>query len=432
MSEDAPTGGQRQDDDLDHGHEPRGGANGRTRQDQPTDGGPNADAGKASTPVIAASLGPSSVTTVLAVVSALATGALLVALADEATTEALGYFTARPTDTFAAGWDAIRGAYAALFRGSLGSLDSLSETLLTAGSLILAGLAVAVPFRAGLFNIGGEGQVIVGGAAAGWAGFGLAGLPLLVHLPLALLAGLAAGAAFGAIPGLLKARTGAHEVITTIMFNNIAAPLLLALLVYEGFQQPGRSDPISRRVLASATLPSPEGFRVDAGILVAVLATAVVWFLMSRSTLGFQIKAVGANPTAARTAGMRGDTITVVTFAFAGAFAGLAGAAIVLSASAGLVVTPGFSAGIGFDGITVALLGRGRAWGTLGAGLVFGALSAGGLEMQASTGTPIDLIIVIQALVILFIAAPLLIQSLFRLRAHGDSVGGAVAKGWGA
>jgi simple sugar transport system permease protein len=376
---------------------------------------------------------PSSVTTVLAVLVALVIGGLLVAVADEDTASALGYFTSRPGDALSAGWSAVSSAYLALFQGSLGSVGSVSETLVAATPLILAGLAVAVPFRAGLFNIGGEGQIIAGGTAAGFIGFALTGVPLVIHLPLALLTGLLAGAAMGSIPGVLKARTGAHEVITTIMLNNIAAPLLLALLVTSAFQQPGRTDPISRPILDSATLPTPaaSAIRVDAGILLAVLAAAVVWWVMDRSTLGFQIKAVGANATAAITAGMSSARTTVVTMAMAGGLAGLAGSGLVLGASGLGAVTGTFSSGYGFDGITVALLGRGKAGGTVAAGLVFGALRAGGLRMQARTGTPIDLIVVIQALVILFIAAPLVIQQLFRIR-RGAGVGQTVAKGWGS
>jgi len=378
-------------------------------------------------------MSPSAVTTVLAVLVALAIGALLVALADEDTGEALAYFTSRPSDTFAAAGSSVTAAYAALFDGAFGSLNALSETLLSATPLILAGLAVAVPFRAGLFNIGGEGQVLVGGAAAGYVGFAVTTLPFALHLPLALLVGMIAGALFGAIPGVLKARTGAHEVISTIMLNNIAGPLLLALLVTPIFQQAGRSDPISRPIASTATLPSPLGsnIRVDAGIIVALLAAVAVWYVIDRSTLGFQIKAVGANAVAAVTAGMSAARTTVVTFAMAGGLAGLAGSGIVLGASGVGAVTGTFSGGLGFDGITVALLGRGRAGGTVAAGLVFGALRAGGLRMQARTGTPIDLIVVIQALVILFIAAPLLVQQLFRIRAAGGLSGSGVAKGWG-
>ncbi len=373
----------------------------------------------------------STVTTVLAVLVALVIGGLLVAVADEDTASALTYFTARPSDALTAGWRAVSDAYAALLSGALGSTNALSETLTQASPLILTGLAVAVPLRAGLFNIGGEGQVLAGGAAAGFIGFAITGLPLVVHLPLALLAGLVVGAAVGALPGWLKARTGAHEVITTIMLNNIIASLLAALLVTELFQRQGATNPISKTIQESARLPSPAGFRLDAGLLVALLVAYGVWWLIERSSVGFQIRAVGANAVAAVTAGMSAARTTVLTMAVAGAAGGLGGAAIILGASGQGAVTGTFSAGVGFDGITVALLGRGRAGGTVAAGLLFGALRAGGTQMQARTGTPVDLVVVIQALVILFVAAPIVIQSLFRLRRTGPG-GPQVAQGWGA
>lgn len=370
-------------------------------------------------------------TTVLAVVAALVIGALLVAVADEDTATALGYVTARPSDTFQAAWEAVSSAYTALFSGALGSLNAVSETLAAASPLILTGLAVAVPLRAGLFNIGGEGQVLAGGAAAGLVGFSLIGVPAIVHLPLALLAGLAAGAVVGAIPGALKAQTGAHEVITTIMLNNIIASLLVALLLTDLFQRQGAANAISRTVQNSARLPSPEGVRLDAALLIAIAVSILVWWLIERSTIGFQIRAVGANAVAAITAGMSAARTTVLTFAVAGAAGGLAGGALVLGASGQGAVTGTFSAGVGFDGITVALLGRGRAGGTFAAGLLFGALRAGGTQMQARTGTPVDLVVVIQALVILFVAAPLVIQRLFRLE-ESEAAGPQVAQGWGA
>lgn len=381
--------------------------------------------------VVAAVTSVSAVTTVLAVLVALVIGGLLVAFADDETATALSYFTARPGDTFSAAWNAVSEAYAALFSGAFGSANALSETLTQSSPLILTGLAVAVPLRAGLFNIGGEGQVLAGGAAAGFVGFSITGLPLVVHLPLALLGGLLVGAAVGAVPGALKARTGAHEVITTIMLNNIIGSLLAALLVTELFQREGATNPISKTIQDSARLPSPEGVRLDAGLLVALLVAVGVWWLIERSSIGFQIRAVGANATAAVTAGMSAARTTVLTMSIAGAAGGLGGAIMVLGASGQGAVTGTFSAGVGFDGITVALLGRGKAGGTVAAGLLFGALRAGGTQMQARTGTPVDLVVVIQALVILFIAAPVVIQSLFRLRRTGAG-GPQVAQGWGA
>jgi ABC-type uncharacterized transport system permease subunit len=233
---------------------------------------------------------------------------------------------------------------------------------------------------------------------------------------------------------VLKAKTGAHEVITTIMLNNIMGPVLLALLVTRLFQAPGRADPISRAVADTARMPSPSGsdIRLDFGLVVALVAAFGVWWLIERSTLGFQIKAVGANAKAAVVAGMSATRTTVISMTLAGGLAGLAGAGMVLGASGQGAVTSTFSAGVGFDGITVALLGRGRAGGTVAAGLVFGALRAGGLRMQARTGTPVDLIVVIQALVILFMAAPMVVQGLFRLRPDTGGAHTTVAKGWGA
>lgn len=375
---------------------------------------------------------PSILTTILSVVLALLVGALIVAIADETTIESLQYFAARPTDALGAGFSAAVGAYAALFDGAFGSMSAISETLVAATPLILTGLAVAVPFRAGLFNIGGEGQLIVGGATAGLVGFTLTGLPAVVHLPLALLAGLLGGALYGALPGYLKARTGAHEVITTIMLNNIAALVLIEVLVSSVFQAPGRSDPISRVIADAAALPVfSAGLRVDLGLLVALAAGVLVWWLLTRSTLGFEIRAVGANAVAATTAGMSAARTTVLTMAIAGGLAGLGGAGLILGAAGQGSVTPGFAAGAGFDGITVALLGRGRPLGTVVAGVVFGALKAGGRTMQSQTSVPVDLVVVIQALVILFIAAPVLIRALFRLRETGEAAKG-VAAGWGA
>jgi general nucleoside transport system permease protein len=381
---------------------------------------------------VAAVTSQSLVVTVLAFVSAVVIGAIIIALSDEQVRAALTYVTARPSDTVRAVAGAVGDAYGSLLRGALGGTRPLSETLVAATPLILTGLAVAVPFRAGLFNIGGEGQVLFAGAMAGLTGFSLTGLPLVVHLPLALLTGLVAGALWGAIPGVLKARTGAHEVITTIMLNNIARFLLNWLLLTSVFQVAGRNDPVSKSVLDSATLPRllGSGNRVHAGLLVAVVAVAAVWWLLTRSTTGFEIRAVGANPDAASTAGMSVTRTVVLTMTIAGALAGLAGGALVLGTQGR--VAPGFSAGSGFDGITVALLGRGSPWGVLAAGLLFGALRAGGLRMAAETGTPIDLIVIIQALVIIFIAAPALVRAVFRIRADGGLGTEPVAKGWGA
>ncbi len=368
--------------------------------------------------------------TVLAIITALVIGAVLIALSDEQARTALGYVTSRPGDFFDASWTAIEEAYRALFRGAFSSNRALSESLTSAIPLVLVGLAVTIPLRAGMFNIGGEGQLIAGGLAAGFVGFAVTGVPTVIHLPLAVLAGLAAGAAYGWVPGILKSRTGAHEVITTIMLNNIAIFVAEYLLTTSRFQAPGRSDPVSRPVLDSAKLPRllpADDLRIHAGLVIMVIAAIAAWVLIERSTTGMEIQAVGLNPHAATSAGMSVGRVTVLALAVGGLMAGLGGTGQVLGLNHRL--STGFSGGLGFDGITVALLGRGRVGGTVAAGLLFGALRAGGRTMQAQSGTSLDLVTVIQALIIVFIAAPALIRALYRIRA--ESTGTVeVSSGW--
>ena len=375
----------------------------------------------------AAVLGVSARLTLLAVVAALVIGAVVLALSAEETRAAL---EDGPGAAVTAGATTVGRAYAALLQGSVGSLGALSETLVAATVLILTGLAVAVPLRAGLFNIGGEGQVIAGGLIGGAVGFAVTGLPLAVHLPLAIVAAALGGAAVGWLPGFLKARTGAHEVISTIMLNNTLTFVLIWILTLPFVQIEGRNDPISRQVLDSARLPRLlEGLRVDAGILLALaVAVWVLWFL-DRSTTGFELSAVGANPAAATAAGMDPARSTVTAMTVAGALGGLAGGALIVGLQGR--ITPGFSAGLGFDGITVALLGRGTVVGTVLSGLLLGALKAGGRAMQARSGTALDLVVVIQALIIVFIAAPGVVRAMFRLRSDVGE-GTRITQGWGA
>lgn len=364
--------------------------------------------------------------TALAILTAIVIGAVIIALSDEAVREA---FTTG--GVLGAAWTAVTDAYGALLRGSLGSVNALSETVVAATPLILTGLAVALPFRAGMFNIGGEGQFLVGAFAGGLVGFGIDGLPLVVHLPLALAAGMAGGFAWGWIPGILKARTGAHEVIVTIMLNNVAIFLSDYLLSTDVYQRPDRDDPISKLVATSAQLPRfLGGSRIHLGIAVALLAAFGAWWLVQRSTFGFETQAVGRNPAAARTAGMNPNRVFWSIMAIGGALAGLGG--YIQLAGVQRTLAPGFAAGAGFDGITVALLGRGSALGVVAAALLFGALRAGGLTMQAQTGTAIDLVVVIQALIIIFIAAPALVRAIYRVKAAPTTGTEAVSKGWGA
>ena len=383
------------------------------------------------------------VVTVLALVLAAVLGGLLVAVSDQATRTASGYFFARPGDTLSAGWRAASGAYRALFEGAVlnpSTLSSgtfttiarpLSETVTLAAPLILAGLSVALAFRAGLFNIGGQGQIVLGAIFAGYVGFAWH-LPVVLHLLAALVAGLVGGALWGGIAGILKARFGAHEVITTIMLNYVGVALLGLLLTTRGFQRPPRVQAISPIVDDSARLPRllGDGLRVNAGIILAVLAAVAVWWLVDRSVFGFRLRAVGGNPAAARTAGMAVGGVTTAVMVVAGGLAGLAGAAQILGTNSAL--TGDIDAGIGFDGITVALLGRGRAGGTVAAGLLFGGLRAGGSFMQSATNVPLDLVTVLQALIVVFVAAPTLVAAVFRLReSRSGSAAPQLAKGWG-
>jgi ABC-type uncharacterized transport system permease subunit len=364
---------------------------------------------------------------VLAVVLAVVVGSLLIALTDERTRDTMAYLFSRPGDFFAAAGDAIRGAYTSLFQGSIyntrvegfeGRIRPLTETLKFAAPLIAAGLGVGFAFRAALFNIGGRGQMLLAGAAAGWVGFELE-LPLIVHLPLAIIVGMVAGSLWAGIAGVLKARTGAHEVILTIMLNYVAFYLVFyALTRKELLQAPSSGNPKSLPMQDSATMPKllGEQYNLHLGFLLALLAVAVVWWLLNRSALGFRIRAVGLNPSAARAAGIDvGRTYTVVML-ISGALLGLAGVNQVLgTVTSGVVVD--LDAGIGFDAITVALLGRSRPLGILAAGLLFGALKAGGFSMQASQDIPVDIVLVVQSLIVLFIAAPPLIRAIFRLPA---------------
>jgi len=363
----------------------------------------------------------------LAIVAALILGGVLIAAADPAVQEAATYFFARPSDFFAAVWNAVFGAYSALFQGSVinfqapdlaRALRPLTETMTVATPLILAGLGLGIGFRAGLFNIGAQGQIILGGIFAGFIGWTFA-LPPGLHLLLAVLGAALGGALWASIAGVLKARTGAHEVIVTIMLNNIAIYLVAYLLTTDPFQAPGSSNPISPRIPTTAQFPLllGEGFRLHLGFVLALLVAVGVWWLMERSTLGFRFRAVGENPNAARTAGMSVPWTTVWVMAIAGALAGLAGSAQVLGTEK--VLTAGVAASFGFDAITVALLGRSRPLGTVLAGLLFGALRAGGFAMQARTGTPIDIVLVVQSLIVLFIAAPPLVRAIFRLPTPG-------------
>jgi simple sugar transport system permease protein len=368
----------------------------------------------------------SVVTTILAIVLAMIVGGILIAVTDPAVQKAAGYFFARPSDTIVAVWEAVAGAYTALFQGSIINFQAasfqqailpLTSTLGFAAPLIAAGLGVALAFRVGLFNIGAQGQMLIACATSALLTFHL-GLPMWLQLPITLLAGIAGGAIWGGIVGVLKARTGAHEVILTIMLNYIAFYLLSWMVRTPGIlQKPGTNQPISSPTPENAIFPPVFGPSYPAltwAFPVVIVATIIVWWLVEHSGLGFRMRAVGENPSAARSSGISVPRMYIYAMLFAGGLAGLAGMIQIQS-----TITSGFDggidAGIGFDAITVALLGRSRAWGTLFAGLLFGALKAGSFAMQALQGIPVDIVLVVQSLIVLFIAAPPLIRTVFFL-----------------
>jgi len=352
-------------------------------------------------------------------------GGILIAVTNKDVQAASSYFFARPGDTLVAIWQAVYNGYEALFRGAVfnargadfaAQIRPLTNSLGFATPLIAAGLGVALAFRAGLFNIGARGQMLVGAIFAGLFAFNL-DLPMWLHLPLTLLAGIVGGALWGGLVGLLKAKTGAHEVILTIMLNYVAFYLLLWMTRTPGLlQAPGTNQPQTKPTPASAQFPDllgPLFPQLDWGFVVVLAATVFVWWLIERSSLGLRLRAVGENPRAARAAGMSVDRLYIYAMLFAGGLAGLAAMNQIQG-----TVTTGFGAtidaGIGFDAITVALLGRSRAWGTLAAGILFGALKAGSFSMQAQ-GIPVDIVLVVQSLIVLFIAAPPLLRAVFFL-----------------
>ena len=351
-------------------------------------------------------------------------------------------FWQRPMVGFAAAWESVASAYAALFEGSIGSPgqmvraliaaiggDSsqlgrafypLTESLVTATPYILTGLAVALGFKAGLFNIGAEGQYFVGGLLGVFVGYSLKGLPMIVHLPLTLLAGMVGGAIWGAIPGLLKAKTGAHEVINTIMMNYIAFALADWLL-NGPMQRPDDFRPISAEIQPSAFLPQffASPIRLHLGFILALLVAAAVYWLLFKTTVGFELRTVGTNPHAARYAGMNLTWNYVLAMALSGGLAGLAA----MNDICGVIhyMPNAFSAGYGFDAIALALLGRSHPVGVVLAALLFGILRAGASRMQSVAQIPIDIISILQAMIIIFIAAPEIIRALYRLRDKPDA-----------
>jgi simple sugar transport system permease protein len=390
--------------------------------------------------------------TVLALVSAMVLGGILCAFTNPAVLHApAGAMLGKA-------WGAAAGTYVALFEGSVfnphtvagffqqaslstavhdgylsGMFGPLSETAVGATPLILTGLAVALPYRAGLFNIGGQSQFIGGAIMAAWLGYAFR-MPFFVHVVVCVVGGFAGGAVIGWLAGEIKARTGAHEVIVTIMLNYVMQYLLAFLLSSPSLlQAPGSPNQITPLIASDAHLPLLAGsvLRINAGFLIALAAAVGVWWLLGRTTTGFEFRSVGANPSAARVAGMSVERSWSLVMLIGGGLAGLAGSAVIQGTDFSL--NPQSYGTYGIDAITVALLGRGSPGGVVAAGLLFGALHAGSPGMQTATGTPVQIVQVLQALIVLFVAAPPLVRAMFRLRAARSGTGAAtMSKGWNA
>ncbi|MCD4671022.1 MAG: ABC transporter permease [Anaerolineaceae bacterium] len=399
------------------------------------------DAGK----VFLSELSKSSTTvTILAIISGLILGGLLVALTTEEVYTAPSF-----GEGLKVALQAVWKTYEALFTGAIGTpskivaalqsgdaeairraFNPFFESLVASTPYIFAGLAVALGFRVGLFNIGAEGQIFIGALCAVTAGIYLKGLPHIIHVPLSMLAGALGGALWGFIPGILKAKTGAHEVINSIMMNYIAFRLseffLTGLL-----KDPDKFIPVSAKIEESAMLTRffAHPIRFHSGFFIALLMALLVYILLFKTTWGFELRTVGANMNAARYAGMNIVVNTVIAMSLSGALAGMAGANEVLGINHNLAVA--FSSGYGFDAIALALIGKSHPFGVILAALLFGFLRNGAVQMQLTAGIPIDIISILQAFILAFIAAPAIIRTIYRLKEPDFEEAGVKLSGWG-
>ncbi len=325
-------------------------------------------------------------------------------------------------------------AYYGLLQGAFGSTRALSETAVWATPYIFAGLGVALAFKGGLFNIGAEGQLALGATCSALIGYALPGwlgvdIPAIIHLPLTILVGMAMGALWAAIVGFLKAYTGGHEVINTIMMNYIALNTI-SFLLNGPMKDPDPNNVIARTPLIADSARIPplfEGLRVHWGFVLALLTAFLVWWMLSKTTLGFEIRTVGANPDAAKYAGINVKRTIILTMTLSGMLAGLAGTLEVTGLNYRHEL--GFSIGYGFDAIAIALLGKSHPLGVVLASILFGALRNGATRMQFLTQMPVDLISMLQALILLFVAADAIIRYLYRIKAEGERV--VLTRGWG-
>jgi ABC-type uncharacterized transport system permease subunit len=346
-------------------------------------------------------------------------------------------------------WEIVKTAYVALFTGALGdpakivaafqsgdpetirrAINPFFESLVASTPYIFGGLAVALGFRAGLFNIGAEGQIFVGAIFSAYAGYAITGLPAIIHVPLAIFAGFLGGALWGFIPGWLKAKTGGHEVINTIMMNYIAFRLSDWLLSGP-MKRPDSFNPVSPTIQNSAKLFRffGEPIRFHLGFFIALATAWLVYWFLFRTKWGFDLRTVGANPRAGRYAGMSVAFVTMLAMSLSGGLAGLAGTNEVLGLNHNLAMA--FSSGYGFDSIALALLGKSHPLGVVLAALLFGTLRNGATRMQLVAGIPIDIISILQALILAFIAAPVIIRTIYRLKTPEEGEEGVFVSSWG-
>ncbi len=328
-------------------------------------------------------------------------------------------------------------AFEGMAEGAFGSRKALTETAVAATPYIFAGLAVALAFKGGLFNIGAEGQLAIGAICGVWVGYalpdvlGVEHIPSVIHIPLVLLAGMLGGGVWGAIPGVLKARTGAHEVINTIMMNYLAL-LLSGWLLGGPMRDPNPLNVISQtqKIAVSARIPRIfADYRLHWGTVLALAVAALVYWLLWKTTVGFEIRTVGANPEAARYAGIRVGRVVVLSMALSGLLAGLAGAVEVSGVN--YYHALGFSVGYGFDSIAIALLGRNHPLGVVLGAFLFGAMRSGATQMQFRSQVSVDIISVIQALILMFVAADAIIRWIYRIKAPVEAEELVLTRGWG-
>jgi simple sugar transport system permease protein len=391
--------------------------------------------------------------TILALILGFAIGAIIIMVTSPAVLDSWRHTSHHLGDvgsSLKVSFDNVAAAYRAMITGSLldptlffhslstghgwdTTLTPLSETLTYATPLVIISTGVGIAFQTGIFNIGANGQAIIGGIA-GTAVGSMIHCPTIIHLPLTLLGGIVGGAVCGLVPGLLKAYTGAHEVIVTLMFNYVCNAILLYALTETALQAPGQANDLSRTVDSTAILApifgTRSGLRVSYGIFVAAAVVVFATWFLKRSSLGFDFRITGANPNAARASGINPKIIVIAVFVVSGGLAGLAGDVQMMSTTH--YIDGGFligSAGIGFTAITIALLGRLQPIGIMWGSLLFAALNVGGRAMQAATGIPLDLATIIQSIVVLFVASPVLITEIFRLRSRTESFQMST-KGW--